>query len=457
MKNVIINQPALRHTSQNISSRRLPSEVESQASPKDLYFSKTWSPPEIASRGATGCTFVGDPEGEAQKVAEENGRFAVELYSRLAAKTEGNLFFAPFGISTALAMTYAGANGETSKEMGGVLHFNEFPKENLHQAFGRVAKDLTSRLDREDCTFTVANRIWTQDGARVEEKFQKTVGDAYGALAETLDFKDSQAATETINSWVAEKTKDRIRNLIPPCVLNEDTPMVLTNALYFKADWACKFDPRHTFDAPFQTRERQSIVTPTMHQTGTFRYGEFYLDNEKPPSSVNRPFFVDSPDVQVLELPYAGGDLSMVFILPKDQETLSKVEKSLDPDQVSNWLGGLSDKKVVTSIPKFNLTSSFKMKEILSEMGMGRAFSAGADFSGINGEKNLSIGDVIHKATVEVNEQGAEGGAGTAVVVLESFKRDPDFSADRPFLFAIRDRNAGILCMGRVSDPTRTE
>ncbi|MBI2266364.1 MAG: serpin family protein [Armatimonadetes bacterium] len=457
MQNII--QPALQHTSQNISGRRLPSEVaESPVNPEDSYFSKTWSPPEIAAKSAAGCTFVGDPEGEAQKVVEGNGRFAVELYSKLAERKEGNLFLAPLGISTALAMTYAGAEGETSKEMGRVLHFNELPKENLHQAFGRVTKDLTSRLDREDCTFTVANRIWTQDGARVEEKFQKTVNDAYGAPAETLDFKDSQGATETINSWVAEKTKDKIKDLIPPGVLNEDTRMVLTNALYFKADWADKFDPRQTFDAPFQTQEGQAVDAPTMHQTGTFKYGEFNLDEEKTASPVSKPYFMDSPAVQVLELPYSGDDLSMVFILPKDRQTLSRVEKSLKADQVNDWLGQLSEKKVITSIPKFNLTSSFKMKEVLSEMGMDGAFSDGADFSGISRKDNLTIGDVIHKATVEVNEQGAEGGAGTAVVmVLEScIMRDPYFTADHPFLFAIRDKNAGILCMGRVSDPTRS-
>ncbi|MBI2263866.1 MAG: serpin family protein, partial [Armatimonadetes bacterium] len=379
------------------------------------------------------------------------------LYSKLAAKKEGNFFFAPLGISTALAMTYAGAEGETSKEMGRVLHFDELPKERLHQAFGNVTKDLTSRLDREDCTFTVANRIWAHEEARVQGRFQKTVEDAYGAPAQILDFKDSKGATETINTWVAERTRDKIKDLIPPGVLDENTRMVLTNALYFKASWADKFDPKQTREGTFQADGSRLVDVPMMHKKADFKYGEFSLDKNSPTPSIHKPYFVEGLDVQVLELPYSGDDLSMVFILPKDQETLPKLEKSLNPDQVNNWLDQLHEKTVITSIPKFNLTSSFRMKDVLSDMGMGHAFSDGADFSGISGQKDLTIGEVIHKATVEVKEEGAEGGAGTAVVMMRKtcIVQDPIFQADHPFLFAIRDKNAGILCMGRVSDPSK--
>ena len=378
-------------------------------------------------------------------VVQGNNKFALELYTKLQSQ-DGNIFFSPYSISTALAMTYAGARGRTATQMADVLCFPVGTKpagpdpQQFAAAFGELVKDLNTRGEGGAYELSVANALWGQKGDGFLTKFLELVEEHYGGRLNEVDFVGAtETARQTINAWVEKKTNDKIKNLIAKGVLDSMTRLVLTNAIYFKGNWARQFKEDRTKDAPFTLSDGQKVDAAMMNQTAKFGY-------------------METDTLQGLELPYVDNDLSMIVLLPKELDGLSELEKSLTLENLSEWQSKLRKIEVVVSIPKFKLTSQFSLASVLKAMGMRNAFSRSANFSGMNGKRNLAISAVIHRAYVDVNEEGTEAAAATAVAMrLTSMgpdSRPPVFRADHPFLFLIRDnQSGGILFIGRVMNP----
>ncbi len=391
-----------------------------------------------------------------QVVVEGNKEFALALFAKLRAE-EGNLFFSPYSISTALAMTYAGAKGQTETQMAKVLHFPTSPvvpdRQQFASAFGKIIKDLNNRGKKGGYELTVANALWGQQGYEFLNEFLELIKTNYDGQFNEVDFiSDTETARKTINAWVEEKTNNKIKDLIASGVLSKLTRLVLTNAIYFKGNWARQFEKDKTKEAPFTLISNDKVDVPMMNQIAKFGY-------------------METEDFQGLELPYVDNELSMIIFLPKTSEVLSlpkgdglaDFEKKLTTENLSQWLGRLHKRKVKVSVPKFKITDEFSLVSVLKSMGMTDAFTPdtfmpdAADFSGINGKRDLFISAVIHKAFVNVDEEGTEAAAATGVVVgITSVgpSRTPVFRADHPFLFVIRDNQSGsILFVGRVINP----
>ncbi|MCJ7676066.1 MAG: serpin family protein [Sedimentisphaerales bacterium] len=390
-----------------------------------------------------------DPELD-KVVVQGNNEFALALFARLR-ENQGNLFFSPYSISTALAMTYAGARGQTETQMAKVLHFPTLAGEKVppepvmqegqfHSAFGVVVKDLNQRAKKGNYELAVANALWGQKGYKLLNDFLRLIETEYGGRLTEVDFVTAtESARKTINAWVEEKTRDKIKELLKPGVLDAMTRLVLTNAIYFKGNWARQFKKDRTKQSPFTLASGEKVDAPMMNQTGEFRY-------------------MEAEDFQALELPYVDNELSMIILLPKETDALPKFEKTLNLEDFSQWLDRLHRREVIVSVPKFKMTSHFSLASVLTSMGMADAFSAtAADFSGITGGRDLFISAVIHKAYVDVNEEGTEAAAATGVTMrLTSVgpTQTPVFRADHPFLFLIRDNHSGgILFIGRLMNP----
>jgi serpin B len=374
-------------------------------------------------------------------VVDGNNAFAVDLYGQLR-KHNGNLFFSPESISTALAMTYAGARGNTASEMAQTLHFT-LPPDRLHSAMGALLSGLNASHDGYQ--LRVADALWAQQGNPFLDDFLQLMKNDYGAGFNRVDFKDAaEAARLTINKWVEEKTDDKIMNMLQPGVLSPQTRLVLTNAIYFKGTWQTQFDKARTKDEDFHLSQANTIKAPLMHREGSFKYFK-------------------GAAFQALELPYKSDELSMIVFLPNDVSGLSTLEQSLTASNTQLWLRELAPiPKVILSMPKFKMTQQFGLNGALSAMGMPQAFEKdSANFSGMDGRRDFVMSAVIHKAYIDVNEEGTEAAAATAVVISRAMAvrsrrlQPPVFRADHPFLFLIRDNRSGcILFMGRVTDPT---
>jgi serpin B len=374
-----------------------------------------------------------------QQVVQDNNAFALSLYGQLA-QQDGNLFFSPYSISNALAMTYAGARGETATQMAGTLHF-ALDQERLHAAFGSLRNEIQGAGHNRAYQLQTANRLWGQKDYGFLPDFLKATEDNYDAGLIEVDFININAreqARKTINTWVEEQTQDKIKDLIKPDILTVDTRLVLTNAIYFKAAWRHPFAPEQTKDGDFTLADGKKVMAKLMHGHVTTNYLQF-----------------DS--FQALELPYEERDLSMIVLLPNEAEGLPAFEKSLTPANLTKWLDKLSDHAVNVTLPKFKVTSEFMLKDVLSEMGMPIAFDRHkADFSGMTTRERLRISYVVHKAFVDVNEAGTEAAASTAVV-MERYSLPPPatFRADHPFVYIIRDNRSGsILFLGRIVNPS---
>jgi len=376
-------------------------------------------------------------------VVAGNNRFATDLYARLAKKEDGNLLLSPYSISTALAMTYAGAKGETEAEMAGVLHFT-LPQKRLHSGFAALISQLSDPKTKRPYQLSVANRLWGQKGYRFLKPFLDATRENYGAGLKEVDFiRNTEGARLTINRWVEEKTQEKIKDLLAKGVLNRLTRLVLTNAIYFKGNWKTQFDEKNTREAPFAVKPGEKISVPMMHIEARFKFAQL-------------------PDLQVLEMPYSGDDLTMLVLLPKEVDGLAELEKALTVGKLKEWTGRLRTRKVSVFLPKFTMTCKFELNKVLAAMGMPQAFDGRANFSGMNGRKDLFISAVIHKAFVDVNEEGTEAAAATAVVVMERITSLPPpvpvFRADHPFVFLLRDNRSGsILFIGRVVNPKKAK
>ncbi len=372
-------------------------------------------------------------------VVQANNSFALEFYGQ-AAKQTGSLFFSPYSISTALAMTYAGARGETARQMASVLHLGP-ARDELHQALSNLMGVLNA--PGKPYQLSVANALWAQIGYEFRPEYLAVTNRYYGAGLREVDYvpEDRREETrQTINKWVEAKTNDKIKELIKRGMLTEFTRLVLTNAIYFKGTWQVQFKPSATRTAPFFVSEQEKVDVPLMHQVARFRYGE------------------PDDELQILEMPYSGGDLSMVVLLPTPGRSLAELERRLSSAALQSWLNGLRERDVEVFLPRFKLEKEFVLNQALQDLGMVDAFDENAaDFSGMTFGKDLYISSVVHKAFVEVNEEGTEAAAATAVIMNGksiALEEPPVFRADRPFVFLIRDARSGaVLFMGRLVDP----
>jgi len=370
-------------------------------------------------------------------VVDGNNHFAWDLYKALADSTEGNLFFSPFSISTALAMTYAGAAGVTEEELAEVLHFPD-EQEQLHPSYGALVASIDRGSGLGGYALTTANRLWGRIGYPFLEPFLKTCTDHYAAGFESLDFvADPEGCRQTINAWVEEKTEDRIIDLIQPGLISPVTVLVLTNAIYFKGTWETLFDPDETRDRPFYLEGGGQAMTPFMYRTATHKIGQ-------------------GEGVQILELPYKGKDLSFFVLLPDAYGGIGDLEANLTEENWDLWRSSVAEvEDVEVVLPKFEFTLDYRLDPMLVDLGMPSAFRADADFSRMTeGGGGLFISAVVHKAFVRIDEEGSEAAAATAVIVDE-FGGAPTFIADHPLLFLIHDNLTGsILFLGRVMDPS---
>jgi serpin B len=380
--------------------------------------------------------------GEKSKPADNpvpaaNSAFGCDLFAKLRGEP-GNVFFSPFSIETALAMTAGGAKGDTLSQMSNVLHLPEPAQANAGFKALLAALNGEGKKDR-GYELSVANALWGMKGFPWRKEFLTASGDTFGAGLMEVEFADEPAARKAINDWVEGHTNKKIKDLIPEGVLDRMTRLVLTNAVYFKGKWEVEFDKAVTKDGPFKLGSGKTADVPLMHRTGDMRYTE-------------------TDDVQAVDLTYKGGETAMTVLLPRKADGLAAVEKKLTADTLAAVWKGLRRQEVVLTLPRFKVETKYTLNDTLVALGMKDAFDAGkADFTGMHtSPEKLYISHVLHKAFVEVNEEGTEAAASTAVVVgtASAVVERKTFKADRPFLFAIRHAPTNtVLFLGRFEKP----
>ena len=374
---------------------------------------------------------------EERAVAKAGNELGGALYRELAKKEKGNLFFSPNSIEVALAMTAAGARGTTEKEMLATLRLPSDAKAREAGFAAQLAR-INGTAGSREYALKAANAIWIQKGTTLLPDYLQRVSTTFGGAARELDFmKAAEPSRTEINTWIEDQTEKRIQDLLPKGTITPATRLVLTNAIYFKGKWAEEFDPKHTQSEPFHAPGKK-VTAAFMNATRVYPYAR-----------------IDG--IQVLELPYRGNELSMVVLLPEQPDGLAALEAKLGPLTLDAWSGPLTPKELAVSLPRFKMTVAATLNEPLKALGMKSAFSDDADFSGMTGGKGTAISDVLHKAFVEVNEEGTEAAAATAVVMRTTSVEPPPepFKADHPFVFFIRDKSTGaILFIGRVVDPS---
>ncbi len=384
---------------------------------------------------------AGAHAGEPAALASSNNRFALELF-REVQKDGENLFFSPYSISSALAMTYAGADGTTEKEMQELLHFPP-NTESFHEHYKAFMDSLPARDGKEGIRLNIANALWAQDDYEFRKEFLETVRKYHQAPVKQKNFKDPAArerARQDINRWVEDKTDEKIRNLIGQGVLTELTRLVLTNAIYFNGNWKESFSEKTTREAPFKLPGNREVMADFMHK------------------SMHLPY-MENQELQMIGLPYKGGGASMYILLPGQVNGLPDLTGDIDHEKLDRWIDSMQTEYVRVFLPKFSNTSSFSLKKVLKDMGMKTAFETDADFSLMTGENDLLIDEVLHKAYVDVNEKGTEAAAATAVVMAlkSALPGEPvEFRADHPFVYLIRENHTGaILFAGQLADPSK--
>lgn len=384
------------------------------------------------------------PPKNVEALVEGNTAFGFDLYRTLAQGSgDGNLFYSPYSLSLALAMTYAGAGGATEEEMAQALRF-ALSQEELHAAFNHLDQVLAARgegatsQDGEGFRLNIANALWGQRDYTFLSAYLDVLATNYGAGLRVLDFASApEPSRVTINEWVSEETEGKIEDLIPPGAIDPLTRLVLTNAIYFNAAWANAFQEDATQAGSFTRLDGSQLTVPLMYQTETFGYAE-------------------GDGYQVVELPYDGSEMSMVILLP-DREEFAAFEAALNGERVRQMLEDITYRDVELSMPRFEFESEFGLSEALAALGMETAFSSDADFSGMTGDRDLFISEVVHKAFVSVDEAGTEAAAATAVVMkMSAMGPQPvRVALDHPFIFIIRDMETeAVLFVGRVTDPS---
>ncbi len=386
-----------------------------------------------------------DPAAAAQaiKLAASSNAFGFDLLKKTEGKNQ-NLAMSPASLTLALAMTWGGAQGDTASEMAKVLHLSGTPDE-VMLGGGKLAADLQD--GSRTITIRIANRLFGEKTYAFEQPFLDATKKYYGAGLEPLDFKTgAEKSRGAINGWVESQTEKRIRDLIPSGGVDDTTRLVLTNAIYLLGDWAQPFKKEATSQAKFTNASGKSVECDMMHQTESFGLAA-------------------ADGARVLELPYQGGAVSMLVVLPDDAKGLGAIEAKLDAAKLDTWARAMKPTSVRVALPKFEIdpAASLSVGAMLKELGMPSAFSRKADFRKIanpkNADEGLMISAVFHKAFVKVDEKGTEAAAASAVVMAEKGAAMPaagvEFTADHPFLFVVRDRATGlVLFVGRVADPS---
>ncbi len=396
---------------------------------------------------------TGSTQQGIQEVVDANNKFAFDFYSELKLNRgeDENIFYSPYSISAALAMTYEGANGQTADEMKSVFHF---PEDNtLRPNFAAIYNEINKK-DKE-YELRTGNALWVQQDYSFLEEYLTKVENFYGGKAANLDFvRETEKSRQTINSFIEEQTNDKIKDLIPKGVLSALTRLVLTNAIYFKGTWEWEFDKSDTSEQDFKITPTNIVKTSIM-----------YMDPDKA-----RFNYSETENMQILELPYKGKEISMLVLLPKQGEeydfeidkvitfnySLEDIELSLE--KLNEYKSQMQETKLdAIYLPKFEFDTKYNLNENLKALGMPMAFDfENADFSGMNGNLDLFISQVIHQAYIKVDEKGTEAAAATAVVMCLANSAMPSniFRADHPFIFIIQERETGnILFIGRMSNP----
>jgi serpin B len=372
---------------------------------------------------------------DVSSLSEGNTAFAIDLYKKLSDSSQ-NVFYSPYSISIALAMTWGGARNQTEQDMAAVLHF-PFPQTKLHAAFNALDLALNRHAQTGGFELHIANQVWGEKTYAFMPDYLKLVDLNYGAAMRLLDFiGNPEPSRLVINTWVSGQTNQRINDLIPQGGINGDTRFVLTNAIYFKAQWADTFFSNTTADGIFHRSGSETATAKFMSREGSYAYAS-------------------TADYQAIELPYKGRETSMLIIMPATGK-MAQVEAGLSSDFFTTLNASMKSSGVFLRLPKFKFTTgSIGLADILKSLGMEMAFSDQADFTGINGTGGLCISDVIHKAFVAVDEKGTEAAAATAVSVGTTSMPAISLSIDRPFIFLIRDVQTNtILFMGKLNDPT---
>ncbi|MBU3895763.1 serpin family protein [Patescibacteria group bacterium] len=379
---------------------------------------------------------TGSTQSGIQEVINANNKFAFDLYSELNKSENGNIFYSPYSISTALAMTYEGAKGQTADEMKSVFYFPESSilrpnSAAVYNGINEGAKDYELRT---------GNALWVQQDYLLLEDYTSRVEKYYGGKVANVDFiQETEKSRQTINSFIEEQTNNKIEDLIPAGLLNSMTRLVLTNAIYFKGTWEWEFDKSNAREEDFKITPDNVVKTPMM-----------FMNPEK--TSFN---YADTEDLQILELPYKGDEISMLILLPT--ENLNTIESSLTVEKINEYKAQMKETKLDSiSLPKFEFDTKYFMTDTLGNLGMPTAFSGNADFSGMTGGRDLFISSVIHQAYVKVDEEGTEAAAATTVGMLTSaMPQEKIFRANHPFIFLIQEKETGnILFLGRVINPT---
>ena len=374
-------------------------------------------------------------------VAQSENKFALDLYEIL--RNEGNLvtenlFYSPASLLIALAMTCLGARGKTAEELASVLHL--IPDSSSRPNMKKFLSNLNSSSDNNTKLLT-ANKLFIEKGLEILKSYRAGIQEFYDSEIASVDYKErTEEVREEINKWVEQKTNDKIKGLIPPGMLSSDTRLVLVNAIYFKGLWLQPFLKEETFPGTFFVAANQKVQVQMMRQEAHFK-------------------FFESKELgcQILELPYIGSKMSMVVFLPVETDGLDSLEGKITYDNFEKSLSTLDSSRpeeVEVFLPKFKLTQQFSLNDVLSKMGASEMFLAGkADFSGITAD-SLYVSQVVHKAFIEVNEEGTEAAAATGIGV-KALSLMPMFNADHPFLFFIRHSDTGaILFMGRLLKPS---
>jgi serpin B len=368
-------------------------------------------------------------------LSDDINSFSCDLFGNLCNDESKNHFFSPYSIFVALSMTYEGAEGQTAEELYNLLHFSQHDDTTLC-SFGRIYNLLNQK---KEYTLNTANALWIKEDYPFLPEYLNFIEHYYMGKATEVDFSDRDATSELINEWVSEKTNSKITDLVTPDSIDPLTALILTNAIYFKGTWVHEFDPEKTVDSEFRVSPVESVTVPMMTTDSDI--------------SCN---YTETDTVQIIELPYKEEKVSLIIMLPKENN-ISLAEELVTPNMIPSILQEFHEESVRVSIPKFTFKTEYSLKETLSAMGLNISFTPAADFSGMTGQKDLSIDKVIHKAFIEVNEEGTEAAAATSVhMVLTSVPQTTQFIADHPFAFILYHKETGtILFMGEVNDPSK--
>jgi len=372
-------------------------------------------------------------------VVRSSNAFALELYARLAAEVpaDGNVFCSPHSVAACLGLAYAGARGPTAEQMSKALQLNLSPAQ-LPKGYRALRAALSRRAaEKEGYQLQIASALWGQKGLGLRPEFVQQAQAGFGAAVQEVDFAASpEKARLAINTWGKEQTKGKFPEIMPPGTVNAGTEVVLASAIYCKAAWAAPFNKKGTETAPFFVTPNREVRVPLMRQTGTFAY-------------------LRGKDFRVIELPYAGGALSMVALLPDRALALPEFEKRLTGANLADWLGRLKQQELQLFLPRFQVNYQRELRETLVDLGMPLAFGRDADFSGMTGRRNFHLSAVMHRAFVRVDEDGTEAAAATTAYVERGLTDPIVFRADHPFIYLLRDPRSGlILFAGRLGDPS---